>query len=482
MQDGPMLASSYPYYLAGKAAAPNQDLAVINKYSGEIAARVARADRATVERAIAAAGGAAEAMRRLPAYRRQEILLGVVRRLEECHEELAGALCIEAGKPIRDARGEVTRAIDTFRIAAEEATRLYGEYLPLEISPRAAGCEAIVRPFPIGPCSFICPFNFPINLAAHKIAPALAAGCPFVLKPASWTPVGALLLGEILTELDLPEGAFSILPCSAEDAAPLVEDDRMKLLSFTGSAEVGWKLKARAGKKKVSLELGGNAACIVDEGADVQRCADRIIFGAYYQSGQSCISVQRILAHETIHDDLAACIVELAGELKAGDPMDEDTFLGPMISEDDARRVESWVDEAVAAGARVLCGGKRDGVFYDVTLLADVPHSAKVSCREVFGPVATIEPFSSFEDACRIVNDSVYGLQAGVFTANLHHAFYAFDELEVGGVVINDIPSLRVDSMPYGGVKESGLGREGVRWAIAEMTEPRLLLLKDVGR
>lgn len=476
-----MLATSYPYYLAGKPEAPNQDSLVRNKYTGEIAARVAKADRATVGRAIDAADAAAGPMRRLPAYRRQEVLGHVVQRLEERHEELARALCIEAGKPIRDARGEVTRAIDTFRIAAEEATRLYGEYLPLEISPRAAGCEAIVRPFPIGPCSFICPFNFPINLAAHKIAPALAVGCPFVLKPASWTPVGSLLLGEILAECELPEGAFSILPCSAADAEPLVRDDRMKLLSFTGSAEVGWKLKAQAGKKKVSLELGGNAACIVDEGADVQRCAERIIFGAYYQSGQSCISVQRILAHESLYDELAAHIVELAGELKAGDPMDEDTFLGPMISEDDAVRVESWVDEAVEAGARVLCGGKRNGPFYDVTLLAGAPHSAKVSCREVFGPVATIEPFSSFEDACRIVNDSDFGLQAGVFTDDLHHAFYAFDELEVGGVVINDIPSLRVDSMPYGGVKDSGLGREGVRWAMAEMCEPKLMLLKNVG-
>ncbi|MDY7107345.1 MAG: aldehyde dehydrogenase family protein [Planctomycetota bacterium] len=477
-----MLASSYPYYLAGRPVAANQDGLVTNKYSGEIATRVAKADRAVVEQAVAAADEAAGAMRRLPAYRRQEVLAHLGRRVQERHEELAEALCIEAGKPIRDARGEITRAVDTFRIAAEEATRMYGEYLPLEISPRAAGCEAIVRPFPIGPCSFICPFNFPINLAAHKIAPALAVGCPFVLKPASWTPVGALLLGEILAECDLPEGAFSILPCSARDATPMTHDDRIKLLSFTGSAEVGWKLKAEAGKKKVSLELGGNAACIVDEGADVQRCAERIIFGAYYQSGQSCISVQRILAHESLCDELAARIAELAGDLKKGDPLDEATFLGPMISEDDAKRVESWVNEAVEAGARVLCGGKRDGVFYEVTLLADVDHSAKVSCEEVFGPVATIEPFSSFEDACRLVNDSDFGLQAGVFTTNIHRAFHAFDELEVGGVVINDIPSLRVDSMPYGGVKDSGLGREGIRWAMEEMSEPKLMLLKDVGR
>jgi acyl-CoA reductase-like NAD-dependent aldehyde dehydrogenase len=472
------LKSTYPLYLAGRAEAGSAELPVFNKYTGEVATRVARADAAMFARAIAAAADSFAVTRKLPHFKRQAILNHIVQRATQRHEELARGLCIEAGKPIRDARGEVTRMIDTFRVAVEECPRLTGETLPLDIGPRAEGYEGFTKRFPVGPCGFITPFNFPLNLVAHKVAPAIAVGCPFVLKPASATPVGALILGEILAETEWPGGAFSILPASPAGADALITDERIKLISFTGSPQVGWGIKARAGKKKVALELGGNAACIVDEGVDPARIVERLIFGAFYQSGQSCISVQRILAHESVYEPLKQLLAGRAAELKSGDPMSEDTFLGPMISEAEARRVEQWVASAVAGGARVTCGGKRDGAFYQATLLEDVAATMEVNCQEVFGPVATMQPFGRYDDALRIANDSAYGLQAGVFTNRLDHAFRAFEELDVGGVMINDIPSFRVDHMPYGGVKDSGIGREGVRYAMEEMTEPRLMVLR----
>ena len=477
-----MLRNEYPYYLASKPVQANRDLVVTNKYTGEPACRVALADVNAIDQAIAAAVRAFAHTRKMPGYQRQAVLNHVVDRVTLRQNELAETLCIEAGKPIRDARGEVTRLIDTFRVAAEESVRMVGEYLPLDISQRAEGYESIWRRFPIGPCSFVAPFNFPLNLVAHKVAPAIAVGCPFILKPASWTPIGALILGEILAETDLPEGAFSILPASREAADLFTTDERIKLLSVTGSPEVGWKLKARAGKKKVVLELGGNAACVVDETADVEYAADRIVIGAFYQSGQSCISVQRILAHEAIYEHLKSALVARIARLKAGDPREEETFLGPMISLDDAKRIEQWVGEGVAGGAKIVCGGRRNGVFFEATLLENVEPHMKLSCAEAFGPVATLGPFLEFRDAIRIANDSVYGLQAGVFTKNIDHAFYAYNELDVGGVVINDVPSFRVDNMPYGGIKDSGLGREGLRFAMEDMTEIKLLVLNRAGR
>ena len=473
-----------PYYLANEPRLPADDpghpddLIVRDKYSGAIAARVARAGPAAIDEAIGRAVEAAAPMRRLPPYRRAEVLRHVVSRVEARQAELAEVLCVEAGKPIRDARVEVARLVDTFRIASEEALRFGGGYSSLEISPRAAGYQAVTKPVPVGPCSFITPFNFPLNLVAHKVAPAIAAGCPFVLKPASATPLGALVIAEILAETALPKGAFSVLPCAREGAGLFTGDERLKLLSFTGSRAVGWALKAQAGKKKVVLELGGNAGCIVDAGVDLDHAADRITLGAFYQSGQSCISVQRVFAHESIHDALVERLVARAKALVAGDPRDERTSLGPLITEDEAVRVAAWIAEALDHGARLLTGGRRDGAFVSATWLADVRRSDAVSCREVFGPVATIEPFSDFAAAVRGVNDSVYGLQAGVFTRDLERALYAWNELEVGGVVVGDVPSIRVDSMPYGGVKDSGLGREGVRQAMEEMSETRLLVLR----
>ena len=473
-----MLRERYPYYLGNQPVFGGADLEVTDKYTGKVATRVGLADRTAIDRAIGLAAAAAEPMRRLAAYERQAVLQHCVRRFTERAEELAMSLCIEAGKPIKDARGEVGRLIDTFRIAAEEAVRIYGEVLPLDISPRAKGYAGFWKRVPVGPCSLISPFNFPLNLAAHKMAPALAVGCPFVLKPASYTPIGALLIGEVLAETDLPRGAFSILPCRRDGADLFTTDERLKLLSFTGSPEVGWALKAKAGKKKVVLELGGNAAVIVDEGADLADATARIVFGAFYQSGQSCIGVQRILAHASVYDELRERLVTATRALRMGDPKDEATFIGPLIAEDEARRLVEWIELAVGRGARLLCGGRRDGALLEATLLENVPPDTELCAKEAFGPVAVLSSFEDFDEALAAVNDSVYGLQAGVFTRDLYRMQRAWDVLEVGGVLIGDVPSWRVDHMPYGGVKESGFGREGIRFAMQEMTEIRLLAIR----
>jgi acyl-CoA reductase-like NAD-dependent aldehyde dehydrogenase len=473
-------ADPRPYWLANRPAAPNGDLVVHDKYTREPIARVALADAAAVDRAIAAAHDARAPMQAMTPDARRDVLEHCVRRFREREEELAQLLCAEAGKPIRDARGEVTRLIDTFREAAAEATRIGGEVLELQISPRTRGYRGMTRRVPVGVCGFITPFNFPLNLVAHKVAPAIAAGCPFVLKPAEKTPLGALLIAEVLAETDLPVGAFSVLPCTPDDASALVEDERVALLSFTGGL-VGWDLKARAGRKKVVLELGGNAACIVDAdpGLPLERVVDRLVLGAYYQSGQSCISVQRILVHRGVIDELRPRLVEAVSKLRMGDPRDESTSIGPMVDEKAAQRVEAWIDEACAAGAKRLTGGARDRHLLPAALLEDVPRDAKLQQHEAFGPVAVLEAFDEFDAALEAVNDSAFGLQAGVFTGRLEHAMRAWDRLEVGGVIVGDVPSFRVDTMPYGGVKASGLGREGVRYAIEDMTETRLLVIRD---
>ncbi|NCT47956.1 MAG: aldehyde dehydrogenase family protein, partial [Paraglaciecola sp.] len=417
-----MLAKAYPYYLANKAVYANQDLAVTNKYTNEVATYTAMADSKVIDEAIAAAEASQPLLNKMRPYERQKLLNHCVKRFEERFEELAYALCIEAGKPIKDARGEVTRLIDTFRIAAEESVRMKGEVLNLEITPRAKGYTGMYKRVPIGPCSFISPFNFPLNLAAHKIAPALAVGCAFVLKPASRTPLGALIIGEILAETDLPAGAFSILPCSRDGADLFTTDERFKLLSFTGSPQVGWELKAKAGKKPVILELGGNAACIVDEGTDLDDAIERIIFGAYYQSGQSCISVQRILVHASLYAEFKQRYTDKVANLVHGDPLNEDTFIGPMISESEAKRLHTWIDEAVAGGARLLCGGQREGAMLRATLLENVAGDAKVNSEEAFGPVSIISPFKDFSTALKEVNNSQFGLQAGIFTRDIYKA------------------------------------------------------------
>lgn len=473
-----MLKERYPYYLANRPRQPNADLEVTDKYSGEVATRVARADAAALDEAIAAAAAADEPMRHMGAWQRKAVLNHVAARCRERAEELAQGLTIEAGKPIKYARGEVTRLIDTLDVAAEESTRINGEVLPLDVSERSAGYRGMWRRVPVGPCGFITPWNFPLNLVAHKIAPALACGCPFVLKPASATPVGALVLGEILAETDLPEGAFSILPMRSSDAAALVEDERIRKLSFTGSPAVGWELRNRAYKKQVTLELGGNAACVIDRDADLDDAAERCIFGGYYQSGQSCISVQRILVVGTVFEAFRAKFVEAVRALKMGDPRQEDTFVGPIISDVEAERIEQGIRQAVDRGATLLCGGGRDGRMVEPTVLEGVPRDAEAWCEEVFGPVTVLRAVVDFDQALGEVNNSRYGLQAGVFTRDLYHMQQAWDSLRVGGVMINEVPSWRVDHMPYGGTKDSGLGREGLRWAIDSMTEVRLLVVR----
>jgi len=473
-----MLQKNYPYYLANEPTSPNADLAVTDKYTGEVATQVAMADPAAIDQAIAAAVAAAGPMRRLAPYQRQAVLNHCVRRFTERANELAYSLCVEAGKPIKDSRGEVARLIDTFRVAAEESVRIPGEVMNLEISPRARGYRGMFQRVPIGPCSFIAPFNFPLNLAAHKIAPAIAVGCPFVLKPASRTPIGAIVIGEVLAETDLPRGAFSILPCRRDGADLFTTDDRLKLLSFTGSPAVGWDLKARAGKKKVVLELGGNAACVVDKDADLDDVVDRLVVGAFYQSGQSCIGVQRIIVHESIYDQLKQRLVASTKQLKSGDPKDEQTFIGPMIDQREAERLEAWIAAAVDVGGKILCGGKRAGSILEATLLENVPKDQTLCTHEAFGPVAVLSRFTHFDEALAEVNDSAFGLQAGIFTRDIYQIQRAWDELEVGGVIIGDVPSWRVDNMPYGGVKDSGLGREGIRFAMQDMTEIRHLVIR----
>lgn len=476
-----MLKDVYPLYLNNKAQQPNTDLAVTDKYSGEIAFRVALADAKTIDAAIAGAVEAAEPMAKMAAYERQNILQHCVDRFKARYDELAYALCVEAGKPIKDAEGEVGRLIDTFRIAAEESVRITGEVQPLDISPRAKGYQGMWKRVPIGPCSFISPFNFPLNLAAHKIAPAIAVGCPFVMKPASRTPLGAIIMGEVLAETDLPIGAFSILPASRDGADLFTEDDRLKLLSFTGSPDVGWGLKAKAGKKKVVLELGGNAAVIIDRDADLDDALERVIFGAFYQSGQSCIGVQRIIIHNDVYDQFRDMLVARTKTLKTGSPHDRETFVGPMIDVKEATRLDGWIQDAVSSGATLLCGGKRDGAMLEATLLENVSRDTKAYREEAFGPLALISKFSDFNEALAEVNDSKFGLQAGIFTRDLFKALDAWDQLDVGGVVINDVPSYRVDNMPYGGVKDSGLGREGIRFAMEDMSEIRNLVIRRKG-
>ena len=473
-----MLQEKYPYYLANEPVFANTDLEVTDKYTHETVTSVALADSEIIDEAIQWTVNATQAMRTMKPYERQAVLEYCVSKFTERSNELAEILCIEAGKPICDARSEVTRLIDTFKIAAEESTRIAGEHIPLEISERAANYDGFTKRFPIGSCSFISPFNFPLNLAAHKIAPAIAAGCAFILKPASLTPIGALLIGEVLSETNLPKGAFSILPCRRDAADLFTTDERLKLLSFTGSPEVGWALKNKAGKKKVILELGGNAAVIVDRDADITHAVKRIIVGAFYQSGQSCIGVQRILVHQDIYETFRDELVNATELLICGNPKNEETFIGPMITLAEAERLEQWINNAIQSGGTLLTGGERDGSILKPSLLENVAKSENIVCKEAFGPVAVLSPFENFDDALTEVNDSVFGLQTGIFTSNLHHAHQAWEELEVGGVIIGDIPSWRVDHMPYGGVKDSGLGREGIRYAIEDMTESRLMVIQ----
>jgi acyl-CoA reductase-like NAD-dependent aldehyde dehydrogenase len=446
-------------------------------YDGSLIARVVQGRREHAEAAIAAAVKAFGTTRRLPAFERQRVLRRIAESMAERKEEFARTLAQEAGKPIKAARIEVERAVFTFNVAAEESTRIYGEFLPLDWQEFTAGRWGIVRRFPLGPIAGITPFNFPINLVAHKVAPAIAAGCPMVLKPAPQTPLCSLLLAECVQQAGWPDGGLNVLPLSNEDAGLLVTDERIKLISFTGSVPVGWDIKRRAGKKKVVLELGGNAAVIVHRDADLAYAAERCVTGGFAYAGQTCISVQRILVQDSVYGKFTDLLVEGVKKLKSGDPMDESTDVGPVIRESDAIRTVAWIEEAVRAGARLLCGGGRKNLVVEPTVLTGTKPDMKVNCQEIFGPVVTVEPYNDFDEALRKVNQSVYGLQAGLFTRDAKLLFQAYEELEVGGLIAGDVPSFRIDHMPYGGVKDSGLGREGLRYAIEEMTEPKLLVM-----
>ena len=469
--------TEYGIFVGGSWVNDGEMAEIRSPFDQTVVARVVRATKAHLNQAIAAAAQAFETTRKMAAFERRRVLDGVAAGVAADKEEFARAICLEAGKPIRTARAEVERAIFTLQVAAEESTRIGGEVLPLDLQEFTQGRWAMVRRFPIGPVAAITPFNFPLNLVCHKLGPALAAGCPVVLKPASQTPVSALLLAEVIERAGWPKGALSVVNLSSEDAAGLVEDERLKLLSFTGSAAVGWPMKARCGKKKVALELGGNAACIVHEDADLEKAAARCAAGGFSYAGQSCISVQRILVHENVYDGFVAALLAKVDGLKLGDPADETTDVGPLIRQSDVERVQQWVNEAVAAGASILTGGRARGPMFEPTVLTGTRGSQKVNCMEVFAPVVTVEKYADFEEALWRVNDSEFGLQAGVFTRDVGRIFRAYEVLEVGGVIVGDVPTFRIDHMPYGGMKNSGLGREGLKYAIEEMTERKLMVV-----
>jgi acyl-CoA reductase-like NAD-dependent aldehyde dehydrogenase len=469
--------ATHGFFVDGQWHEDGDLVEIRSPYDNSLIARVVQGRTEHAEAAIAAAVKAFGTTRRLPAFERQRVLRRIATSMAERKEEFARTLAQEAGKPIKAARIEVERAIFTFNVAAEESTRIYGEFLPLDWQEFTAGRWGIVRRFPLGPVAGITPFNFPINLVAHKVAPAIAAGCPMVLKPAPQTPLCSLLLAECVQQAGWPDGGLNVLPLSNEDASLLVTDDRIKLISFTGSVPVGWDIKRRAGKKKVVLELGGNAAVIVHSDADLEYAAERCVTGGFAYAGQTCISVQRILVEQTVYGKFVDLLVEGVKKLKTGDPLDESTDVGPLIRGSDAARTISWIEEAVHDGARLLCGGRRDKLIVEPTVLTGTKPDMKVNCQEIFGPVVTVEPYSNFDQALRQVNNSAYGMQAGVFTRDAKLLFQAFEELEVGGVIAGDVPSFRIDHMPYGGVKDSGLGREGLRYAIEEMTEPKLLVM-----
>lgn len=452
-------------------------MSVKNPYNGEVVAEVYRAQEQDVEDALTRATEAFKITREMPGYQKYRLLLRVAEMIKSQAEDLARTITLESGKAIKDARTEVNRAVLTFTTAAEESKRLGGEFMPLEFIEGAEKTWAIVRRFPIGVVLGITPFNFPLNLVAHKVAPALASGNTIIIRPASQTPISSLKLARIIDEAGWPKGGISVLPCSTQLGEKMVQDDRVKKLSFTGSDGVGWHLKKLAWNKKVTLELGGNAGVIVHEDADLDYAVERVVAGGFVQAGQSCISVQRVFLHEKIHDAFVSRFLERVKKLKVGDPLKDDTDLGPMIEEGAARRTEEWIKEAVQEGAKVLTGGTRIGSILEPTVLTNVKPRMKVCSLEVFAPLVTIIPYSDFESALEQVNDSRYGLQAGVFTRDIRRIFRAFEVLEVGGVIINNVPTWRSDPMPYGGVKNSGMGREGIKYAIEEMTEIKIMVL-----
>jgi glyceraldehyde-3-phosphate dehydrogenase (NADP+) len=466
-----------PNLIGGERVLSGEVAEVRNPFDGSLVARVALAGPEQVERAIQAAQAAFRENRRLPSHRLAEVARGVRRGIERRRDELARTIALEAGKPLALARGEVDRAVVTFRLAEEEATRMLGELLPVDLEPRVEAFQAVVRRFPVGPVAGISPFNFPLNLVAHKVAPVLAVGSAMVLKPARQTPLSALILAELLEEAGAIPGTLSVVNCDRQVGNQLVTDPRLALLTFTGSPEVGWRMKEEAGRKKVVLELGGNAAAVIHEDCDLETAVRKCVAGAFAYAGQTCISLQRLLVHRPVYDTVREQALERTRALRHGDPLDPEVLCGPLIDAENADRVVAWIDEAVQSGARLLCGGGRHGGVVEPALLENVPRNLPLYREEVFGPALVLEPYQTFDEALELVNDSAYGLQAGVFTRDLRRVHRAFEALEVGGVVVGDVPTVRVDNYPYGGIKASGFGREGVRYAIEDMTERKVLLV-----
>jgi acyl-CoA reductase-like NAD-dependent aldehyde dehydrogenase len=468
---------SMGFFLNGSWSTHGSEAVVKSPFDQSVIAVTSEADRNDAEVAMQAAVQSFAITRRMSSHQRASILREIAQTITQRRDEFARTICQEAAKPIKTARFEVDRAINTFEIAAEESTRIYGEYLPLDTLEATAGRWGLVRRVPVGPIFAITPFNFPLNLVAHKIAPAIAAGCPIILKPAPQTPVSALMLAEIIDNTSWPDGALAVMPMSNDTAGMIVADERIKLLTFTGSAAVGWQLKNSAGKKRVTLELGGNAGVIVHSDADVEHAVHRCVAGGFSYGGQTCISVQRILVHQDIFEQFKNKLVQGVKKLKCGNPMDENTDVPPLIREQDATRVLQWIDEAVQAGAKLLCGGKKHGAIVEPAVLTETAPNMRVNSAEIFGPVVTLEQYETFDEALNLINNTEYGLQAGLFTRDVGLIQTAFDEIEVGGLIVGDVPTFRLDQMPYGGVKHSGLGREGLRYSIEDMTERKLMVM-----
>ncbi|MDF2437284.1 MAG: Aldehyde Dehydrogenase [Bacteroidota bacterium] len=466
----------YKIYLGGEFIETSQQLNVTNPFTGLQFAQTYLATQADLETAIRKAEAAKEEVKNLPSYKRYEILMQIANEIKKNRDHLAKVLCMESGKPIRYALPEIERAMQTFIVAAEESKRLPKDYISLDWTPSGENKEGIIKHFPIGIVAGIAPFNFPMNLAVHKIAPAIAAGCPIVLKPASSTPLSTLELAKIIDKTELPKGAVSILPMDRKTGNQLVTDERFKLLSFTGSPVVGWEMKKSAGKKKTVLELGGNAAVIITESADLKTAVAKSIVAGFAYSGQICIHAQRFFIHENVFDAFVDQFIGITKNLKQGDPLNKETEISHMIDKKNAERVEGWISEAVQAGAKILTGGRRNGSYVEPSVLTNTSSKMKVCSEEIFGPVVILEKYNTFSEAVEMVNDSAFGLQAGVFTNNAKEIELAFNNIEAGGVIINDTPTFRMDHMPYGGVKDSGQGREGIKYAILDMLEPRILV------
>jgi len=467
---------TFPICIGGEFIQTAQTLDVTCSYDGSLVGTTYLAGQPQLEKAIKMAEEVRAEMKEMPSWKKYDILMKSASALRLHKDEMAKIIAGEAAKPLKLALGEVDRAIQTFEVAAEESRRVAGEFMKIDWTQAGSGKEAIIKYFPAGIVSGISPFNFPLNLAIHKIAPAIAAGCPIILKPSRNTPLSMLYMAQLMAESGLPKGALSVLPLDRECGNQMVTDPRFAVLTFTGSPEVGWKMKTDAGKKKVVLELGGNAGVVVDKSADLNVAVPKVLAGAFAYAGQVCIHTQRIFVHEEIFDAFAKAFAEATSKLKMGSPFSADTDISSMIDEANAIRVESWVQDAVKDGAKILCGGKRTGAAFEPTVLIDTKPEMNVCCMEIFGPVVTLEKFSDYRQAIQQVNDSRFGLQAGVFTDSLDHMKYAFNTLDVGGVMINEVPTFRVDHAPYGGIKDSGLGREGVKYAMMDYMEMKILV------